>query len=162
MFTGYLTWTNGFHLWCQMISSPMSTSTYYLSIKHNWQQVSIGPDSIPPSYTWSTGTLPGPLMLIIHIKRSEIMGISTHDTSSYFLGISDNMWTFGSGSISASYKWSTGTLPGPVVFTKDLKGSLHSWYIITWYDGFLPPVRCILPSVRHFLALWFVYTASIL
>ena len=113
----------------QMIFSPMSTSTYYLSIKHNWQQVSIGPDSIPTSYTWSTGTPPGPLMLIIHIKRSEIKGIFTHDTSSYFLGISGNTWTFGSGSIPASYKWSTGTLPGPMVFNNDIKGSLHSWYI---------------------------------
>ena len=105
----------------QMIFSPMSTSTYYLSIKHNWQQVSIGPDSIPTSYTWSTGTLPGPLMLIIHIKRSEIKGIFTHDTSSYFLGISGNTWTFGSGSIPASYKWSTGTLPGPMIFTCEVK-----------------------------------------
>ena len=34
--------------------------------------------------------------------------------------------------------------------------------IITWHDGFMPRDDAFPPPVRHFLALWFVYTASIL
>ena len=94
-------------------------STCFLGII--WQEVNIGSGSIPASYTWSTGTLPGPMVFTKGVKYNESKGIFNHAISTCSLGIIDKKVDIGSDSIPASYTWSTGILPGPMVFTKGVK-----------------------------------------
>ena len=95
MIDGYTTWTNGVQWRCQVqwVKGYLQPCYVNLFLRYNWQKVNIGSESIPASYTWSSGIPPGPMVFTKGVKYNESKGIFNHAISTCFLGIIDKRST---------------------------------------------------------------------
>ena len=145
MIDGYTTWTNGVNSRCQVqwVKGYLQPCYINLFLRYNWQKVSIGSGSIPASYTWSTGTLPGPMVFTKGVKYNESKGIFNHAISTCFLGIIDKKIVLyfitlndgGKSHLSASVNGLDNKSAGSPTGHCDLAGTRHECvWVSVWID----------------------------